>query len=134
MIGIYGIKREDEDNILFVMDVFKFGQFSVHIKNPELAAQIKREYTMPIYRRKTAMLVNYMTKKARAFVRDSKTDDSLDEERNIPMHASFARKQRIRLMEEIKFLDLSKGAKHEMAVKSGLLREELEEIDSEEER
>lgn len=129
----YGIKREDEDNTLFVMDVFKFGQFSVHIKNPELAAQIKREYTMPIYRRKTAMLVNYMPKKAKEFVRDSKTDDSLDEERNIPIHASSARKQRMRLMEEIKFLNLSKGAKHEMAVKGGLLREELEEIDKTEE-
>lgn len=131
----YGIKREDEDNTLFVMDVYGFGQFSVHIKEPELAAQIKREYTMPIYRKKTAMLVNYMPKKAKEFVRDSKTDDSLDEERNIPIHASSARKQRMRLMEEIKFLNLSKGAKHEMAVKGGLLREELEEIDcAEEER
>lgn len=131
----YGVKKFDEDNILFVMDVRGYGQFSVHMKDPNLIAQIKTKYTMPIYRRKTAMLVNYVSKQAKEFIEESKQDDSMDEERNIPKHASEIRKQRARLLEELKFLDLTKAEKHELGVKGGLTRKELQELDdSEEER
>lgn len=126
----YGIKREDKFNTLFVMDVKNFGQFSVHMVDPKLISQIRRPYKMPIYRKETAMLVNYLPDGTKAFIKDSIEDDSLDEERRIPKHISEAKKQRARLKEEIKYLDLTKAEKHEMAVKSGLNRKELEEIDS----
>lgn len=131
----YGVKKVDEDNILFVMDVQGFGQFSVHMKDPNLIAQIKNKYRMPIYRRKTEMLVNHMSEDAKEFVQECREDDSMDEERNIPKFASETRKQRARLLEEIKFLDLTKAEKHELAVKGGLMKKELEELDfTEEER
>lgn len=131
----YGVKKVDEDNILFVMDVQGFGQFSVHMKEPNLIAQIKNKYRMPIYRRKTEMLVNHMSEDAKEFVQECREDDSMDEERNIPKFASETRKQRARLLEEIKFLDLTKAEKHELAVKGGLMKKELEELDfTEEER
>lgn len=125
----YGVKKFDEDNILFVMDVKGYGQFSVHMKDPDLIAQIKTKYTMPIYRRKTAMLVNYVSKQAKEFIEESKKDDSMDEERNIPKHANEIRKRRARLLEELKFLDLTKAEKHELGVKGGLTRKELQELD-----
>jgi len=129
----YGVKKIDEDNILFVMDVRGYGQFSVHMKDPNLIAQIKTKYTMPIYRRKTEMLVNYVSKQAKEFIEESKQDDSMDEERNIPKHASEIRKKRARLLEELKFLDLTKAEKHELGVKGGLNRKELQELDNAEE-
>jgi len=125
----YGLKEEDNFNTLFVMDVKEFGQFSVHIKDPTLIAQIKTKYKMPIYRRETSMLVNYMSDKAKEFVEDSKTDDSMDEERGITNGISEVNKQRVRLMEELKYLDLTKSQKHELGVKIGLSRDELKEID-----
>ncbi len=129
----YGVKKFDEDNILFVMDVRGFGQFSVHMKDPNLIAQIKNKYNMPIYRRKTAMLVNCISKEAKQFITEAKEDDSMDEERNIPQHATELRKRRVRLLEELKFLDLTKAEKHELGVKGGLTRKELQELDDAEE-
>lgn len=125
----YGIKKVSEDHNLFVMDIQGFGQFSVHIKYPNLISQIRTQYKMPIYRAKTKMLVNQMSKEATEFIEEVKEDDSMDEERNIPKHASEFRKQRARLLEEIKFLDLTKAEKHELGVKGGLTRKELQELD-----
>lgn len=131
----YGVKKSSEEDTLFVMDVQGFGQFSVHVKDPNLIAQIKNKYKMPIYKRKTAMLVNHMSEDAKEFIQDCREDDSMDEERNIPKFATEVRKQRARLLEEIKFLDLTKAEKHELAVKGELTKKELEELDfAEEER
>lgn len=129
----YGVKKDNEDNYLFVMDVRGYGQFSVHMKDPNLIAQIKKKYTMSMYKRKTTMLVNYVSKQAKEFIEESKKDDSMDEERNIPKHARKIRKQRARLLEELKFLDLTKAEKHELGVKGGLTRKELQELDDAEE-
>lgn len=131
----YGLKKVDDQNTLFVMDIQKFGQFSVHVKDPNLISQIRVRYRMPLYRRETSLLVDHMSDKAKEFLEAAKTDDSLDEERRIPRYVSDARKQRERLTEEIKFLDLTGAEKHELAVKGGLIRGNLEEIDnSKEER
>lgn len=125
----YGLRRESDHDILFVMDISKFGQFSVHVKDPSLVAQIKRIYEMPIYRTKTAMLVNYLPDKTRQFIQDSIEDDSLDEERNIPENATEPQKRRARLVAEIKELQLPKGAKHDIAVRAGLGTKNLKRID-----
>jgi len=42
---------------------------------------------------------------------------------------SEMQKQRVRLLEELKFLDLTKAEKHELGVKGGLTRKELQELD-----
>lgn len=129
----YGLKKDDDSKTLFVMDVQGFGQFSVHVVDPNLIAQIKRKYKMPLYRKKTAMLVNAVSAKTKEFIQESKEDASMDEERRIPKNVSEARKRRLRLKEEIMFLDLTKAEKHELAVKGGLRKQELEEIDNAEE-
>lgn len=128
----YGIKKMDDFNTVFVMDVQKFGQFAVHIKSPDLISQIKRKYNMPLYAMETKMLVDHMSDKAIEFIEDSKNDDSLDEERGISKIDKDSKRQRMRLKEEIKFLNLSKAEKHEIAVKGGLIKNDLEEIDDEE--
>lgn len=125
----YGIKRIDNSNTLFVMDVQGFGQFSVHMKDPSLIAQIKRKYKMPLYRTETAILVDHMSDTARDFIEEAQADDSMDEERRIPQFVSERKKRRIRLKEEIKYLDLTPAEKHELGVKSGLIRRDLEDID-----
>lgn len=125
----YGLKKVDDDNILFVMDIQKFGQFAVHIKDPNLISQIRVKYRMPLYRRETRLLVDHMSDKAKEFLDDAKTDDSMDTERGIPKFISSSKKQRERLKAEIKFLDLTEAEKHEIAVKGGLIRRDLEEID-----
>lgn len=129
----YGLRKDCEENMLFVMDIQGFGQFSVHVKDPRLVAQIKTKYKMPLYKRETLMLVDHMSSTAEEFMEEAKTDDSMDEERDIPKYVSEERKQRARLLEEIKFLDLNRAEKHELAVKGGLLRRELEELDNAEE-
>lgn len=125
----YGLRRESDDDILFVMDVSKFGQFSVHVKDPALVAQIRRTYEMPIYRTKTAMLVNHLPNKTKQFIQDSIEDDSLDEERGIAENATEPQKRQARLVAEINELRLPKGAKHDIAVKAGLRKRNLERID-----
>lgn len=125
----YGLMKVDEDNILFVMDVQKFGQFAVHIKDPNLISQIRVKYRMPLYRKETQILVDHLSDKAKEFIADAKTDDSMDEERRIPRFISNAKKQRARLKEEIRYLDLTRAEKHELAVKGGLIRKDLEDID-----
>lgn len=127
----YGIKRIDNANTLFVMDIPRFGQFSVHIKDPSLIAQIRKKYRMPLYRTETMVLVDHISDKAKEFIEDAKADDSMDDERRIPKFVSETKKKRIRLREEIKYLDLTSGEKHELAVKSGLIKRDLEDIDRE---
>lgn len=130
----YGLKEDDEYNTLFVMDIQRFGQFAVHVKNPDLISKIKVKYRMPLYRRETNFLVDHLSDKAKEFMEDAKNDASLDKERDIPINSNTSLKQRERLAAEIKFLGLSKAEKHEIAVKGGLIRRNLENIDSDEER
>lgn len=110
------------------MDIQRFGQFSVHIKDKELISQIRTEYKMPLYNRETNMLVDRISDKAKEFFGDARNDYSLDKERRIPRFISEKRKKRARLKEEIKYLDLKPEKKHELAVKGGLIKRELEEI------
>lgn len=124
----YGVKREGEED-LFVMDIQGFGQFSVHMVEKDLVSQIKAKYKMPIYRMETATLVNHMSDDAKEFMQDAKEDDSMDDERDISNSMSELQKQRVRLLEELKFLDLTKAEKHELGVKGGLTRKELQELD-----
>ncbi|MBR3614340.1 MAG: hypothetical protein IKL55_04085 [Clostridia bacterium] len=130
----YGIKSDDRNNALFVMDVQKFGQFSVHIKNPDLIAKIKQKYEMPIYRRETSVLVDYVSESAKKFIKDSQEDSSMDDERKIPKKIPYAAKQRRRLVAEINFLDIPAAEKHEIGVKAGLIDSNLKRLETDEER
>lgn len=130
----YGIKKDDEYNTLFIMDIQNFGQFAVHIIDPSLISQIKTKYEMPLYKRESLMLVDYMSDTAKEFVEKVPTDASMDQELKISEFMKEPKKQRARLKERIKCLDLTAGGKHEIAVKSGLKRKELQEIDKSEER
>lgn len=130
----YGVKSDERDNALFVMDVQKFGQFSVHIKNPDLIAKIKQKYEMPIYRRETSVLVDYMSDAAKKFVKDSQEDSSMDRERRIPPKLGYSAKQRRRLVAEINFLDIPAAEKHEIGVKAGLIDSNLKRLETDEGR
>lgn len=130
----YGLKEVDEDNTLFVMDIQKFGQFSVHVKSEDLKAKIKEKYTMPIYNRKTNMLTNYMSNSAIEFIEEVKSDNSGDREKHVNKFWKRSRKERRRLTSEIGYLDLSRKEKHEIAVKAGLIKRDLEELEREDDR
>lgn len=129
----YGIKEDDEYNTLFIMDIPKFGQFAVHVKDPSLIAQIKTKYKMPLYKRESLMLVDHLSEEAKEFIEQVPKDASMDKELKISEFMKEPKKQRARLRERIKQLDLTSAGRHEMAVKSGLKRKELQEIDSAEE-
>lgn len=98
-------KSKKEEN-LFVIDIPCFGQMSVHIYAPELITSLsEHEYTYPIYQ----------------------TENVLLSDRTSQYQESFLSKSTEELIEALKKLRSKKEA-HEIAVKAGLRKEEIDSI------
>lgn len=130
----YGYKEDERQGrgALFVIDVFHFGQFSVHIKSTDLIEQLKTSpYQMPVYSIKTDLLVDYKSEQAREFYENAIRNTDADKKLGITDRTID--KERRRLIEKIRDLDMPKGKKHELAVRFGLGRKQLKKIDAERE-
>lgn len=98
-------KNKKEEN-LFVIDIPCFGQMSVHIYAPELITSLSEyEYTYPIYQ----------------------TENVLLSDRTSKYQESFLSKSTEELIESLKKLRSKKEA-HEIAVKAGLRKKEIDTI------
>lgn len=130
----YGYKedRTGKNGSLFVMDILNFGQFSVHVKSIDLIDQLKSSpYQMPIYSIETDMLVDYQSKEARRFYDNAISNQEFDTQLGINSKTIDKEKERRRLLEHIKQLDMPKGRKHELGVRYGLTRKQLKRIEAE---
>lgn len=96
-------KTKKEENI-FVIDIPCFGQMSVHIYAPELITSLSEyKYTYPIYQTENVLLSDRASK----------------------YQESFLSKSTEELIESLKKLKSKKEA-HEIAVKAGLTKEEID--------
>lgn len=130
----YGYKEDTtaKKGSLFVMDVLNFGQFSVHIKSSDLIEQLKSSpYQMPVYSIETDLLVDYKSEAAREFYDNAISNNSFDEKLGITDKTIDKEKERRRLIEQIRNLDMPKGKKHELGVRYGLGRKQLKRIEAE---
>lgn len=130
----YGYKEDgtERNGSLFVMDVLNFGQFSVHVKSIDLIEQLKTSpYQMPVYSLETDMLVDHQSKEAREFYDNAISNEEFDEQIGINDKTLDIDKERRRLVEHIKQLDMPKGRKHELGVRYGLGRKQLKRIEAE---
>lgn len=130
----YGYKEDQtgRNRSLFVMDISNFGQFSVHVKSMDLIEQLKETpYQMPIYSVETDILVNYKSKRAREFYESAINNQEFDERLGINEKTPDKDKEKRRLVEHIKQLDMAKGKKHELGVRYGLTRKQLKRIEAE---
>lgn len=130
----YGYKTDgtERSGSLFVMDILKFGQFSVHVKSLDLIEQLKTSpYQMPIYSMETDLLVDHQSEQAREFYNNAIDNQEFDEQLGITDKTLQKDKERRRLVEQIKQLDMPKGRKHELAVRYGLTRKQLKRIEAE---
>lgn len=130
----YGYKEDgtERNGSLFVMDVLNFGQFSVHVKSIDLIEQLKTSpYQMPVYSLETDMLVDHQSKEAREFYDNAISNEEFDEQIGINDKTLEVDKERRRLVEHIKQLDMPKGRKHELGVRYGLGRKQLKRIEAE---
>lgn len=129
----YGYKEnENERNgSLFVMDISNFGQFSVHVKSLDLIEQLKESpYQMPIYSLETDLLVDYKSEQATAFYENAINNPEFDERLGISDKTLSKDRERRRLVEQIKQLDMPQGKKHELGVRYGLTRKQLKRIEA----
>lgn len=55
----WGMSKDDKGNDIFVIDIPFWQQFSVHVKNQALAAQIQ-PYPYPIYEKENILITNFM--------------------------------------------------------------------------
>ncbi len=130
----YGYKEDGtgRNGSLFVMDVSNFGQFSVHVKSIDLIEQLKTSpYQMPIYSIETDMLVDYQSEQAKEFYNNAIANQEFDDKLGINERTIDKDRERRRLVEHIKQLDMPKGRKHELGVRYGLTRKQLKRIEAE---
>lgn len=130
----YGYKEDTtaRRGSLFVMDVMNFGQFSVHIKSTDLIEQLKSSpYQMPVYSIETDLLVDYKSEAANEFYEHAISNDEFDKRLGITDKTIDKEKERRRLIEQIRELDMPKGRKHELGVRYGLGRKQLKRIEAE---
>lgn len=93
--------------------------------------QIKESpYQMPIYSFETDLLVDYKSKKAREFYENAINNQEFDERLGINEKTLDKDKERRRLVEHIKQLDMPQGKKHELGVRYGLTRKQLKRIEA----
>lgn len=98
--------KTGKEESLFVIDVPCFGQMSVHICSEELMTQLSDcEYKYPIYQTENVLLIDSVSK----------------------YQANLLKKSNSELIQELKAMK-SREEAHEIAVKAGFNRSELEEI------
>lgn len=130
----YGYKEDTTSKkaSLFVMDVANFGQFSVHVKSVDLIEQLKSSpYQMPVYSIETDLLVDHKSEAANEFYKNAISNSEFDEKLGITEKTIDKEKERRRLIEQIRALDMPQGRKHELGVRYGLGRKQLKRIESE---